>query len=122
MPELNASATGIPELAWEWLSHRQVLGELVARDWVPLGAGDWAVALRSPDGELVARVCPFDPAYWAFVELCRECVGNPWLARSEAAAGLAGGGPVGFPEVGPGLRSSLERRGGEGLGGRGEDA
>jgi hypothetical protein len=83
---------------WESLSHRQVLAELVARDWVPFGAGDWAVALRSPDGTLVARVCPFDPAYWAFVELGRECAGNRWLPRVELAAVLEGGGSVVFLE------------------------
>jgi hypothetical protein len=60
--------------------------------------GDWAVALRSPEGTVVARVCPFDPAYWAFVDLCRECVGNRWLPRIELAAGLEGGGSVVFLE------------------------
>jgi len=88
----------LPGLAWESLSHRQVLAELVARDWVPFGAGDWAVALRSPGGGLVARVCPFDPAYRAFVDLCRECAGNPWLPRIELASALEGGGLVVFLE------------------------
>lgn len=60
--------------------------------------GDWAVALRSPEGTLVARVCPFDPAYWAFVDLCRECAGNRWLPRIELAADLEGGGSVVFLE------------------------
>ncbi len=93
MPELRS---GPPSLPWDSLSHRQVLAELVARDWVPFGAGDWAVALRSPDGALVARVCPFDPAYWAFVDLCRECAGNPWLPRIELASVLDGGGSAVF--------------------------
>ena len=66
--------------------------------WVPCGVGDWAIGLRSPDGTLVARICPFDPAYSAFVDLCRECVGNPWLPRIELAAGLEGGGSVVFLE------------------------
>jgi len=60
--------------------------------------GDWAVGLRSPEGALVARVCPFDPAYWAFVDLCRECAGNRWLPRIELAASLEGGGSVVFLE------------------------
>lgn len=88
----------IPRLPWESLSHRQVLAELVAGGWVPSGAGDWAVALRSPDGTVVARVCPFDPAYPAFVELCRQCAGNRWLPRVELAADLEGGGSVVFLE------------------------
>ena len=56
------------------------------------------MALRSPEGSLVARVCPFDPAYWAFVDLCRECAGNRWLPRVELAADLEGGGSVVFLE------------------------
>jgi hypothetical protein len=104
----------LPGLPWELLSHRQVLSELGARDWVPFGAGDWAVALRSPDGTLVARVCPFDPAYWAFVELCRRCAGNPWLPRIELAAVLEGGGSVVFLEyvapVGHPLSQRVARR------------
>lgn len=65
---------------------------------MPCGVGDWAVALRSPDGTVVARVCPFDPAYPAFVDLCRECAGNRWLPRIELTADLEGGGSVVFLE------------------------
>ena len=39
-------------------------------------------------------MCPFDPAYAAFVELCRQCAGNPWLPRVELAADLEGGGSL----------------------------
>jgi len=98
VPELSPGLPGIPDLPWESLSHRQVLAELATEGWVPCGVGDWAVALRSPEGTLVARVCPFDPAYWAFVDLCRECAGNRWLPRIELAAGLEGGGSVVFLE------------------------
>jgi len=28
---------------------------------LPCGAGDWAIALRSPDGMTAARISPFDP-------------------------------------------------------------
>jgi hypothetical protein len=98
VPELSAGLPRIADLPWESLSHRQVLAELAAAGWVPCGVGDWAVALRSPEGSLVARVCPFDPAYWAFVDLCRECAGNRWLPRIELAAGLEGGGLVVFLE------------------------
>jgi hypothetical protein len=106
VPELSAGLPGIPGLPWGSLSHRQVLAELATRGWVPCGVGDWAVALRSPEGTLVARVCPFDPAYWAFVDLCRECAGNRWLPRIELAAGLEGGGSVVFllARVDPPLR------------------
>jgi hypothetical protein len=97
--DLGVSAvTRIPDLPWELLSHREVLAELAVRGWVPCGVGDWAVALRSQEGTVVARVCPFDPAYSAFVDLCRECVGNRWLPRVELATGLEGGGSVVFLE------------------------
>jgi len=95
VPELGA---GLPHLRWESLSHRQVLAGLAMRGWVPCGIGDWAVALRSPDGSLAARVCPFDPAYWAFVDLCRACAGNRWLPAIELASDLEGGGSVVFLE------------------------
>ncbi|MGH3399032.1 MAG: hypothetical protein ACRDPO_30550, partial [Streptosporangiaceae bacterium] len=73
MPVPSAGRPGIPTLPWESLSHRQVLAELATAGWVPCGVGDWAVPLRSPDGTVAARVCPFDPAYWAFVELWGRC-------------------------------------------------
>lgn len=95
MPELRE---GVRDRPWESLSHRQILAELALQGWVPCGVGDWAVALRSPAGTLAARVCPFDPAYAAFVDLCRECAGNRWLPRIELAADLGGGGSVVFLE------------------------
>ena len=98
VPEPSAGLPGIPGLPWVSLSHRQVLAELATEGWVPCGVGDWAVALRSPEGTVVARVCPFDPAYKAFVDLCRECAGNRWLPRIELAADLDGGGSVVFLE------------------------
>jgi hypothetical protein len=94
VPELSAGLPRIPGLPWALLSHRQVLAELATAGWVPCGVGDWAVGLWSPEGTVVARVCPFDPAYRAFVDLCRECAGNRWLPRIELAAGLEGGGSV----------------------------
>jgi hypothetical protein len=98
VPEPSAGLPVIPGLPWKSLSHRRVLAELAAEGWVPCGVGDWAVALRSPEGTVVARVCPFDPAYRAFVELCRQCAGNRWLPGIELAADLEGGGSVVFLE------------------------
>jgi len=51
---LAAGTAPIPGLPWESLSHRQVLAELAGGGWVPRGVGDWAVALRSPEGTAVA--------------------------------------------------------------------
>lgn len=41
--------------------HRGVECRLLAEGWTPCGAGDWAIALRSPDGNRAARISPFDP-------------------------------------------------------------
>lgn len=88
----------LSHLDWDSMSPRQMTAELIVRGWVPCGLGDWALGLRSPDGTLVARVCPFDPAYTAFVELCARCAGNRWLPRIELARELEGGGSVTFLE------------------------
>ena len=97
MPDEETGRAILPPLSsadWGSLSHRQVMAELIGWGWVPCGVGDWAVALRSPEGDLVARVCPFDPAYAAFLDLCTRCAGHPWLPRIELAAGLEGGGSL----------------------------
>ena len=98
VPEPSAGLADIPDLPWAALSHRQVLAELAGAGWVPCGwaTGRWRCGPRRE--HLVARVCPFDPAYWAFVDLCRECAGNRWLPRIELAADLEGGGSVVFLE------------------------
>jgi hypothetical protein len=70
------------------------MADLIGSGWVPCGVGDWAVGLRSPDGAWVARVCPFDPAYAAFVDLCAQCAGNPWLPHIALATDLEGGGSL----------------------------
>ena len=56
------------------------------------------MALRSPQGTLVARVFPFDPAYRTLVDQCREHAGNRWRPRIELAADLEGGRSVVFLE------------------------
>lgn len=43
-------------------THHDVDASLRAAEWTPCGIGDWAWALRSPDGGVVARISPFDPA------------------------------------------------------------
>ena len=113
VPQLSTGLPRIPDLPWGSLSHRQVLAELALAGWVPCGMGDWAVALRSPEGSLAARVCPFDPAYWAFVDLCRECAGNRWLPRIELAADLEGGRSVVFLEYVAPVDHPVERQFGE---------
>lgn len=41
--------------------YREVEAQLRAAGWTDCGAGDWAYALLSPNGDLVARISPFDP-------------------------------------------------------------
>lgn len=74
------------------LNHRDAAGWLLADGWNVCGVGDWATVWRSPDGELAARVSPFEPAYAVFVRLCRALPGNPLLPRIELDAPLEGGG------------------------------
>lgn len=76
------------------LPHREAAGCLLAAGWNVCGLGDWATVWRSPDGALVARVSPFEPAYGVFVELCQTLAGHPLLPRIEFDATLAGGGRV----------------------------
>ncbi|GLX01472.1 hypothetical protein [Microtetraspora sp. NBRC 16547] len=100
--------TPLLDRPWAALSHRQALAELVLLGWTPCGIGDWAVGLRSPSGLLAARVCPFDPAYAAFLELCRRCAGNPYLPRVAVEAELDGGGTLAVLEFLAPLETTTE--------------
>ncbi|MEV7807885.1 hypothetical protein AB0O28_33540 [Microbispora sp. NPDC088329] len=86
----------MPLLGRDWgaVNHRDALADLVRLGWTPCGVGDWAVGLRSPHGLLAARICPFDPAYPAFLELCRRCPGSPYLPGVALAEDLDGGGSL----------------------------
>lgn len=52
--------TPIPSLAPN-TDHRDAERAFTAAGWSRIGAGDWAIALLSPDGRTVARISPFDP-------------------------------------------------------------
>ena len=84
----------LADRSWGTRSHREALAELVLLGWTPCGVGDWAVVLRSPGGRLAARICPFDPAYSAFLELCRRCAGSRYLPHIDLTAALDGGGSL----------------------------
>ena len=65
---------------------------------MPCGVGDWAVALRSPEGT-VSRECARSTRRTRHSWTCAaECAGNRWLPRIELAADLEGGGSVVFLE------------------------
>ncbi|WP_189237336.1 hypothetical protein [Planomonospora parontospora] len=103
------------------MTHREATAELVLAGWTPCGVGDWAIGLRSPDGLWAARVCPFDPAYAAFLELCRRRPGNPHLPRIAFDTPLEGGGTLAVLEFLIPLEAAraeeLARRWREGTGG-----
>ena len=52
-----------------------------AAGWRTVGSGDWAWVLASPDGSLVARVTPFDPAFRLFADASLRGPSNPYLVR-----------------------------------------
>ncbi|GAB2587548.1 hypothetical protein [Kribbella endophytica] len=72
--------------------HRAAEEALVSAGWTPCGAGDWAIALRSPDGTAVARISPFDPAAAYAVALYREAAQTWQVPELFAHRRLVGGG------------------------------
>ncbi|MEV6347098.1 hypothetical protein [Actinoplanes sp. NPDC051851] len=67
---------------------------LLARGWKPCGAGDWAVALRSPDGRTAARISPFDPTGPYTAALYRQARHTRQVPESYSHDRLAGGGDL----------------------------
>lgn len=80
--------------SWVGRSYRDALTDLLDLGWLPSGIGDWAIAMRSRGGFHAARVCPFDPAYQGFLELCRRSRGNRYLPRVDLEITLAGAGSL----------------------------
>ncbi|MBM7783685.1 hypothetical protein [Tenggerimyces flavus] len=88
----NADLAPLLSLRWTELSPRIARDRVEGLGWKMCGQGDWAYAYRSPSGQLVARVSPFEPVYGYFVELCRRCAGNRHVPSLELATRLEGGG------------------------------
>ncbi|MCL2515497.1 MAG: hypothetical protein FWD85_06365 [Microbacteriaceae bacterium] len=78
--------------------HRDVAAALSAAGWTPAGAGDWAIALRSPDGTAAARISPFDPTGPYSAELYRAAAHTRQVPVLFAHRRLAGGGDLQFME------------------------
>lgn len=74
--------------------HRAAEAAFAAAGWERCGAGDWAVALASPDGALVARISPFDPVGPYSAALYREAAGTGQVPVLHAHRRLAGGGDL----------------------------
>ncbi|MFI5708095.1 hypothetical protein [Kribbella sp. NPDC051620] len=89
-------------------THRDAEQALLAAGWTPGGAGDWAIALRSPDGTTAARISPFDPTGPYTAALYREAAHTRQVPVLFAHRRLTGGGdlqlmewlsPVPLPEA-----------------------
>lgn len=67
---------------------------LADRRWTRCGAGDWAIALCTPDGEFAARISPFDPTGPMTAELYRQAAHTGRVPRIAHHARLEGGGDL----------------------------
>ena len=74
--------------------HRDVEQALLTAGWTPCGAGDWAIALRSPGGTAAARISPFDPTGPYSAALYREAAQTGQVPGLLAHRRLAGGGDL----------------------------
>ncbi|HUP84493.1 MAG TPA: hypothetical protein VM143_02390 [Acidimicrobiales bacterium] len=67
---------------------------LRSKGWSPCGAGDWAIALASPDGALAARISPFDPTGPMTVDLYRRAGSTGRVPHVLHHTRLEGGGDL----------------------------
>lgn len=72
--------------------HRDAERALPAEGWTGCGAGDWAIALRSPSGVYAARISPFDPGAPFSATLYRRAAHTGLVPRLDAEIPLEGGG------------------------------
>ncbi|MFB7249248.1 hypothetical protein [Microbacterium sp. NPDC056234] len=86
-------STPIPDLAAD-ADHRDVERVFTDAGWSRIGAGDWAFALLSPDGQTVARISPFDPTGAYTAELYRRAEHTLLVPRLFAHHRLVGGGDL----------------------------
>ena len=75
-------------------NHRMVEAALRATGWTTVAAGDWAIALRSPDDTVAARISPFDPTGPYAAALYREARATGHVPILHAHRRLAGGGDL----------------------------
>jgi len=76
------------------VDHRDVERALLSAGWTRCGAGDWAIALRSPDGRVAARISPFDPTGPYTAALYRQAGHTRQVPELFAHHRLAGGGDL----------------------------
>jgi hypothetical protein len=88
------AGTGSLDLIGRQADHRQAERSLLAAGWTRAGTGDWAFALRSPDGATAARISPFDPTGRYCAALYREAAHIGQVPRLYAHRRLTGGGDL----------------------------
>ncbi|MDQ6848436.1 MAG: hypothetical protein M3070_00285 [Actinomycetota bacterium] len=74
--------------------YRDVISALAGDGWIPGGVGDWAFALRSPDGTVAARISPFDPTGPYTAALYTQAAHTRQVPRLFAHRRLSGGGDL----------------------------
>lgn len=93
-PQSNSDFGALLAALGERPNHRMVEAALRATGWTKVAAGDWAIALRSPDGTMAARISPFDPTGPYAAALYREATATGQVPILHAHRRLAGGGDL----------------------------
>ncbi|MDQ0643779.1 hypothetical protein [Microbacterium murale] len=79
-------------------THRDAERVFTEAGWTPCGAGDWAIALRSPDRTpdrtMAVRISPFDPTGPYTAELYREAAHTRQVPQLFVHRRLVGGGDL----------------------------
>lgn len=79
--------------------HKDAESALLEAGWMRCGAGDWAIALSSPDGRSAARISPFDPAGAYNAAFYREAAHTGQVPALFGHRKLAGGGDLQILEL-----------------------
>lgn len=88
------SMSGILDVLPADSTHRDAERIFTEAGWTPCGAGDWAIALRSPDGTMTIRISPFDPTGPYTAELYRKAAHTRRVPQLFAHRRLVGGGDL----------------------------
>lgn len=79
--------------------HKDAESALLEAGWMRCGAGDWAIALSSPDGRSAARISPFDSAGAYNAAFYREAAHTGQVPALFGHRTLAGGGDLQILEL-----------------------
>ncbi|MFE6510859.1 hypothetical protein ACFVDI_04980 [Nocardioides sp. NPDC057767] len=79
--------------------HEDAEAALLEAGWTRCGAGDWAIALSSPDGRTAARISPFDPAGAYNTAFYREAAPTGQVPALFGHRRLMGGGDLQILEL-----------------------